>query len=193
VLIGPMLGGLLYYFGPVFDYGVCAGLTLTAAVGAFLLPNPGRPAKQMELSWESVAVGFRFIWNRQTMLGAMLFEFMASLFGSVQALLPLYARDILEVGAWGAGLLRSATALGALVAAAVLTRMPIKSAGGFWLFSSFALLGAATIVFGFSTNLIRYGRGYFLRCAGWRIQLWSDRSIRWATNAWMISVWMTNV
>jgi MFS family permease len=154
VLIGPMLGGLLYYFGPVFDYGVCAGLTLTAAVGAFLLPNPGRPAKQMELSWESVAVGFRFIWNRQTMLGAMLFEFMASLFGSVQALLPLYARDILEVGAWGAGLLRSATALGALVAAAVLTRMPIKSAGGFWLFSSFALLGAATIVFGFSTNLI---------------------------------------
>jgi MFS family permease len=154
VLIGPMLGGILYYFGPVFDYGVCAALTLAAAVGAFLLPNPGRPAKQMELSWESVAVGFRFIWSRQTMLGAMLFEFMASLFGSVQALLPLYARDILEVGAWGAGLLRSATALGALLAAAVLTRMPIKSAGGFWLFSSFALLGVATIVFGFSANLI---------------------------------------
>lgn len=154
VLIGPMLGGILYYFGPVFDYGVCAALTLAAAVGAFLLPNPGRPKKQMELSWESVAVGFRFIWQRETILGAMLFEFMASLFGSVQALLPIYARDVLEVGAWGAGLLRSATALGALLAAAVLTRMPIKSAGGFWLFSSFALLAVATIAFGFSTSLI---------------------------------------
>jgi MFS family permease len=108
----------------------------------------------MELTWESVAVGFRFIWRSETILGAMLFEFMASLFGSVQALLPLYARDILGVGAWGAGLLRSATALGGLLAAAVLTRMPIKSDGGFWLFASFALLALATILFGFSTSLV---------------------------------------
>jgi MFS family permease len=154
VLIGPTLGGVLYYFGPVFDYGVCAGLTLAAAVSAFLLPNPGRPAKKMKLSFESVAVGFRFIWRSETILGAMLFEFMASLFGSVQALLPLYARDILGVGAWGAGMLRSATALGGLLAAAVLTRMPIKSAGGFWLFSSFTLLAIATIAFGFSSSLM---------------------------------------
>jgi MFS family permease len=154
VLIGPTLGGVLYYFGPVFDYGVCAALTLAAAIGAFLLPNPGKPDKAMELSFESVAVAFRFIWRRETILGAMLFEFMSSLFGSVQALLPLYARDILDVGAWGAGVLRSATALGGLLAAAVLTRMPIKSAGGFWLFASFALLAVATIVFGFSTSLL---------------------------------------
>jgi MFS family permease len=154
VLIGPMLGGILYYFGPVFDYGVCAVLTLAAAVCANLLPNPGNPEKRVELSWESVAVGFRFIWRRETILGAMLFEFIASLFGSVQALLPLYARDILGVGAWGAGLLRSATALGGLLAAAVLTRAPIKSAGGLWLFGSFALLAVATIAFGFSTSLV---------------------------------------
>lgn len=154
VLVGPLLGGVLYYFGPVFDYGVCAGLTLAAAVCAFLLPNPGKPEKRMELSWESVAVGFRFIWRTETILGAMLLEFMASLFGSVQALLPLYARDILGVGAWGAGLLRSATALGGLLAAAVLTRRPIKSDGGLWLLGSFALFAAATIVFGFSASLV---------------------------------------
>ena len=154
VLIGPMLGGILYYFGPVLDYGVCAGLTLVAAVCGFLLPNPGKPEKRMELNWESVAVGFRFIWRRETILGAMLFEFMASLFGSVNALLPIYARDILGVGAWGAGLLRSATALGGLAAAAVLTRTPIKSSGGFWLFASFTLLAVATIAFGFSTSLV---------------------------------------
>jgi MFS family permease len=154
VLIGPMLGGVLYYFGPVFDYGVCAVLALAAAVCAFLLPNPGRPAKKMELSWDSVSLGFRFIWRRETLLGAMLMEFMSSLFGSVTALLPLYARDILEVGAWGAGALRSAAALGGLLAAAVLTRMPIKSDGGFWLLTSFALVGAATFAFGFSTSMV---------------------------------------
>jgi hypothetical protein len=88
------------------------------------------------------------------MLGPMLMEFMSSLFGSVQALLPLYARDILGVGAWGAGALRSATALGGLMAAAVLTRVPIKRDGGFWLFASFALMAVSTLVFGFSTNLV---------------------------------------
>jgi MFS family permease len=153
LLVGPLLGGVLYYFGPVFDYGVCAALALAAAVGAFLLPNPGRPEKRMALNWETVAVGFRFIWRTETILGAMLLEFMASLFGSVQALLPLYARDILGVGAWGAGLLRSATALGGLLAAAVLTRRPIQSDGGLWLFGSFALLAVATVAFGFSTSL----------------------------------------
>ncbi|MGH6768082.1 MAG: MFS transporter [Xanthobacteraceae bacterium] len=153
VLIGPTLGGVLYVFGPVFDYGICTVLTLAAVVGAFLLPDPGKPAKAVALTWESVAVGFRFIWRRETILGAMLFEFTASLFGSVQALLPLYARDILETGAWGAGVLRSATALGALLAAVVLARFPVKRAGGLWLFVGFAVFGAATIVFGMSTNL----------------------------------------
>jgi MFS family permease len=154
VLIGPTLGGVLYFFGPVFDYGVCTVLTLAAAVGAYLLPDPGRPERRVKMSWESVAVGFRFIWRRETILGAMLFEFTYSLFGSVQALLPLYARDILGVGAWGAGVLRSATALGALLAAPILTRFPVQKNGGVWMFGAFAALGASIVAFGFSTSLV---------------------------------------
>jgi MFS family permease len=154
VLLGPSMGGVFYYFGPVFDYGLCAVLTLAAAVAAFLLPDPGRPGKPMELTFDSVAAGFRFIWRRETLLAAMLLEFMASLFGSVQALLPLYARDILGVGAWGAGVLRSATAFGALMAAAYLTRRPVQSAGGLWLYASFALTGAAIMAFGLSTGIV---------------------------------------
>ena len=125
-----------------------------------LLPDPGRPAKQMELSLELVAVGFRFIWRRETILGAMLFEFMASLFGSVQALLPIYARDILEVGAWGAGVLRSATALGALLGgggAHPLSDQERGRASGCSPASRCS--GVATIVFGLSTNLVLLGRG----------------------------------
>ena len=87
--------------------------------------------------------GFRFIWRCETILGAMLFDFAAALFGSVNALLPIYARDILEIGAWGAGVLRSAPALGALIAAAVLSRFPMQRAGGFWLFAGFAVTGVA--------------------------------------------------
>jgi MFS family permease len=154
VLIGPALGGILYVFGPVSDYGVCVALTLAAMIAAFRLPDPGRPGKQMKLTWESVAVGFRFIWRTETILGAMLFEFMSSLFGSAQALFPLYAHDILHTGAWGAGILRSATALGALLAAMVLARFPVKRAGGYWLFTGFTTFGISIVVFGLSHNIV---------------------------------------
>ena len=153
VLIGPSLGGVLYIFGPVFDYGVCAALVLAAVVAGFLLPDSGRPPHLTEINLESVLVGFRFIWSCETILGAMLFEFAAALFGSVSALFPIYARDILDIGAWGAGVLRSAPALGALIAAAILSRFPMRRKGGFWLFSGFALTGVASIIFGLSHNL----------------------------------------
>jgi MFS family permease len=103
---------------------------------------------------ESVLAGFRFIWRCQPILGAMLLEFAAALFGSVSALFPIYARDILDIGSWGAGLLRSAPALGALATAAILTRFPMQRSGGVWLFFGFALSGASAIVFGLSTNVI---------------------------------------
>ncbi len=50
VLIGPSLGGVLYVFGPVFDYGVCTALVLAALVATLLLPDPGRPAQQPDVS-----------------------------------------------------------------------------------------------------------------------------------------------
>jgi MFS family permease len=154
VVIGPSLGGVLYVFGPVFDYGVCTAFVLAASVAGFLLPDPGRPGSQQAVSLETVLAGFRFIWRSQIMLGAMLFEFAAALFGSVSALFPIYARDILETGAWGAGVLRSAPAVGALLAAFVLTRFPLRRHGGLWLYAGFALSGVAAIVFGLSHGIV---------------------------------------
>jgi MFS family permease len=83
----------------------------------------------------------------------MLLDLVSTLFGGVNALLPIYARDILDVGAWGAGVLRSAPALGALMAAAVLARSPVRRSAGIYMFVGFAVVGAATIVFGLSNNL----------------------------------------
>jgi MFS family permease len=153
VLIGPSLGGVLYVFGAAFDYGICAFLFLAALVGSYRMPNPPQPKVEREINLDSLLGGFRFLGGCPAVLGAMLLDLVSSLFGGVSGILPIYARDILEVGAWGAGVLRSAPALGALVAAAVLTRHPVRRNGGFVLFAGFALLGVATIVFGLSTNL----------------------------------------
>ena len=120
---------------------------------SFLLPNPPQPAERPKVSWESLVAGFRFIWNCQAVLGAMGLDLVATLFGGVTALLPIYARDILHIGPWGAGVLRSAPAVGALIVGTILTRFPVKRAGGTFIYVGFAIYGAATIVFGLSTNV----------------------------------------
>jgi hypothetical protein len=84
----------------------------------------------------------------------MTMDLMAVLCGGVTALLPIYARDILHIGPWGAGILRAAPAVGALIAAAFLARFPINRAGSAYLFGGFALYGAATVAFGVSDNVL---------------------------------------
>jgi MFS family permease len=153
VLIGPSLGGILYVFGAAFDYGVCTLLFLAAAVASLRMSSPPGPAAQTKVTWDTLLAGFRFIGSCQAVLGAMLLDLVSTLFGGVNALLPIYARDILKVGAWGAGVLRSAPALGALIAAAMLARSPVRRSGGIYMLAGFAVVGAATIVFGLSDNL----------------------------------------
>jgi MFS family permease len=153
MLLGPSLGGLLYIFGPDFDYAVCTLLILAAAVASFMLPNPPVPAERPKITWDSLLAGFRFIWRCQTVLGAMSLDLIATLFGGVTALLPIYARDILQIGPWGAGILRSTPAVGALLTAVVLARFPVRRNGGVILYVGFALYGLGTIVFGLSSNV----------------------------------------
>jgi MFS family permease len=152
-LLGPAIGGVLYILGPVVDYTVCTLLVLGAAVASFLLPNPPVPAARPKLNWDSLVAGFRFIWRCPAVLGAMSLDLIATLFGGVTVLMPIYARDILDIGPWGAGILRSAPAIGALAIAAVLARFPVRHNGGFFIFAGFALYGLGTIVFGLSQNV----------------------------------------
>src|SRR5262249_9305371 len=146
-------GGIIYIFGPDAVYGTCTLLVLTASVASFLMPSPPTPATPPKVSWRTLVGGFTFIWRCQPGLGAMLFDLVGTLFGGVTALLPIYARDILDIGPWGAGVLRSAPAFGALLTAAVLSRVPIRRGAGNLMFAGFALYGLAVIVFGFSTNV----------------------------------------
>jgi MFS family permease len=153
MLMGPSLGGVLYLFGADVVYGLCTLLVLAAAVASFLLPNPPVPVERPKVTWSTLIAGFRFIWNCQAVLGAMSFDLIATLFGGVTALLPIYARDILQIGSWGAGILRSAPAVGALAAAVVLARFPVRRNGGLIIYVGFALYGLGAIVFGLSTNV----------------------------------------
>ena len=105
------------------------------------------------ISLKTLFAGFSYIRSRQVLFGVISLDLFAVLLGGVTALLPIYARDILQTGPWGLGLLRSAPAVGALIVSIVLSRFMIMHHAGRWLFASVAAYGLAIAVFGISTSL----------------------------------------
>ena len=103
---------------------------------------------------ETLLASVRFVRDCQAVLGAISLDLFAVLFGSAVALLPIFARDLLQVGSWGLGLLRAAPAAGALLTSIALTRWPVARCAGAVLLSTVAVYGAATIVFGLSTSFV---------------------------------------
>ena len=149
-LIGPALGGLLYGFGAGVDFGLCAVLVGVAGAACLMLPVPPAPSERPKVTWATLVAGIRFIWSEPAVLGAMTLDLVAVLFGGVVALLPIFARDILQINAWGFGLLRAAPATGGLIVAAILARIPVTRRAGRIMFAAVAVYGIATIAFGFS-------------------------------------------
>ncbi|MBK1842551.1 MFS transporter [Azospirillum sp. YIM B02556] len=149
---GPALGGLLYIAGPAAVYGVStAMLALSVLLIAACRPRPVTMTKRA-MSLTSMLAGAAFIRSRPEILGAISLDLFAVLLGGATALLPIYARDVLHVGPWGLGLLRSAPALGALVMAMVITRWGVKRHAGRWMLIAVAGFGVATIAFGLSAD-----------------------------------------
>ena len=150
---GPALGGLLIGFVGV-DAAYVAHIVLIAsslvAVG-LLRPRPFTgPRRQVSLG--AIAEGIRFVRDRQVLLGAMTLDMFAVIFGGAQALLPIYAKDILEVGPKGYGVLSASLEAGALVMAITLVVFPPIRRAGRALLITVALFGIGTIVFGLSRN-----------------------------------------
>jgi len=153
-MIGPALGGLLYPISPTLLYGVAAGVMLFAAGAVLSIHHREKPGRDegSAASWHSVLAGLRFIRGTQIMLGAITLDLFAVLFGGAIALLPLYANSILHVGTVGLGILRSAPAVGALIAAVVMTRTGIGRHAGRKMLVAVAAFGACTVVFGLSRS-----------------------------------------
>lgn len=152
-IVGPAIGGFLYAVGPTVVYGVCAFLLGIAAIQASFLVLRRTAAAPKAVNWASVVAGIGFIRSQPIVLGAISLDLFAVLLGGATALLPIYARDILQVGPWGLGLLRSAPAIGALGMAVLLAARPIHSRIGRALFMTVGVFGLATIGFALSRTI----------------------------------------
>ena len=151
VIGGPALGGFLYAAGASVVYGVCFALNLISLVTVASIPRVLHKSKE-PVSWASVFAGFAFLWNHKVALGAISLDLFAVLLGSVTALLPIFAKDILHVGPWGLGLLRAAPAVGALAMGIFLARSPIERHVGRKLLVSIGIYGLSVLGFGLSTD-----------------------------------------
>jgi MFS family permease len=151
-IVGPSLGGLLYAFGPGVPYGAAGVLALVGA-GFIALMRQERPARAREpATFASLFSGVRYIRAHPVILGSISLDLFAVLLGGATALLPVYARDILRVGAWGLGALRSAPAIGSLAMSIWLVRRPPQRRVGRRMFVAVFAFGVTTIVFGLSRS-----------------------------------------
>ena len=153
VIGGPALGGFLYAFGPVTVYGLPTLLLLGSALAALGIRTSLKTRGADDGMIDRLTAGIRFILARPVILGAISLDLFAVLFGGATALLPIFARDILHVGPWGLGLLRSAPAVGAAFCGLVLAHRPLRRRAGPTLLLCVAGFGLATILFGLSRNM----------------------------------------
>lgn len=153
VIAGPALGGLIYAFSPVAVSALCLAFFSTAIVFVSLirLKATAAPAREPP-TVRSVLAGLHYVRTRSRLLGVITLDLFVVLLGGATALLPIYARDILQVGPIGLGLLRSAPAVGALLSAVWLSHHPIESRLGPKMFAAVATFGLATTVFALSTS-----------------------------------------
>jgi MFS family permease len=153
VIVGPALGGLLFAIHPELVYAVSSVFSLLAlaAVLAMHFGREGAGAGSPDLG--SVLGGVRLVRRTPVLLGAISLDLFAVLFGGAVALLPVFARDVLDVGPAGLGVLRAAPAAGALLAALVLAHRPVRRRAGGTLLTVVALYGITIVVFGLSETM----------------------------------------
>ena len=151
---GPAAGGLVYAFaGPVAAYAVGAVLTVFALLG-FLMVHyvPGERRLDGVPILEGLVTGLRFVWKEPVILGALSLDLFSVFLGGAEALLPVFASEILKVGPQGLGILRAAPAAGAVLMGVYLAhRGPIERAGRAMLIAV-ATFALAIIGFGLSKS-----------------------------------------
>lgn len=150
---GPALGGFVIASSGVAGvYGLYAGLVVSSvATLAFVRPQP-RGAARRSISVKAIHEGLTFVRRRQVLLGCMALDMLAVIFGGANALLPIYANEILHVGARGYGLLTASLELGALLTSLVLTVLPPIQRTGRALLIAVSAYGVFTVLFGLSRS-----------------------------------------
>jgi len=156
-IIGPALGGLIYLLGAPAAFAAC--LLQSLLVSGFMIAIRTRLAPVMEkgsTAFQRAVAGLRYVRRQPVVFGAITLDLFAVTLGSITALLPVYARDVLDVGPGGLGAMRSSLAIGAVAVALGLAAVPQRNLphGGKAMFFGVAVFGIAVLVFGLSTSLV---------------------------------------
>src|ERR1700744_3536661 len=149
-ITGPALGGLAYALSPAMPYGIMLVFWLAGMICTGAIHLTEAPPRRVAGSADDVFAGVKFSRSNPAILGTISLDLFAVLFGGVIALLPIYARDILDAGPFGLGILRAAPAVGALMTTMVLARHTINRKVGIRMFQAVIIFGAATVVFALS-------------------------------------------
>jgi hypothetical protein len=155
-IAGPALGGLLYPFGKngIIVFFIIAFMRLISSfLIAVVKPQPPH-ADPEPLSWETLTAGVKYVFKTRLILGIISLDLFAVLLGGAVALLPVFANDILKVGAEGLGFLRAAPAVGAALMAIGMAHMPPLKKAGPTLLACVMAFGLFTIIFALSKNFI---------------------------------------
>jgi MFS family permease len=150
-VFGPALGGILVAISPLAAYGTGLALYLVAALNLLTVKKSTRPAAQAGSPLTLVREGLSYVWRQKIVFGAISLDLFAVLLGGATALLPVFARDVLHVGAEGFGLLRAGPAIGATIVGIYLASKPIRAHAGKYILGGVFVFGLATLVFGLST------------------------------------------
>jgi MFS family permease len=153
-VLGPLCGGLLLAaigITNTFVFAIgCLGISVLCIQKINKKPIH-LSAKQGIVS--GLAEGFKFVFSSQIILAVLCLDLFAVLFGGAEALLPIYAKEILQVGEVGYGWLRSAHGIGAIFLLLILAYIPLKKQIGIKLLFCVAAFGAMILLFGISTNV----------------------------------------
>ena len=163
-IAGPALGGVIVGFSVPGAYGVALAMFAVGIGSLLLIRTSGKPAPSPThvSPVDQVKEGLAYVWQTKIVLGAISLDLIVVLLAGVALLTPIFAADILHVGAVGFGLLRASFGAGALLVALYLSRFPIVKHAGKWMFASVAVFGVCTLTFGLSTSVWLSGAVLFL-------------------------------
>jgi MFS family permease len=153
-VVGPAVGGLLYGFsGPVTAYAVDAALTVFALFG-FLVVRYAPLARPVERTsiYAGLLIGLRFVFREPVILAALSLDLFSVFLGGAEALLPVFASEILKVGPEGLGILRAAPAAGAVLMGLYIAHRPPFERAGRVLLAAVAAFALCIIGFGLSRS-----------------------------------------
>lgn len=154
LMLGPAIAGFVIQFFRV--EGVYLFNAVTFIIYIFMLVpiniKPHEVGTQVSYSFKSIWEGVHFVFTNQILIYTMALDFIANFFSSATTLLPIFAKDIFNIGPQGLGLLYSAPAIGSTIAGLVLASIHKISNQGLWILGGVLLYGGATIAFGFSSS-----------------------------------------